>query len=89
MHDIRFVARAPRADGVVYPRCTAGANACPPEDVGGPPGFFEFVNAIADPSHDEHDQMLEWVGGAYDPAAFDPATVVFDDPRARWRLAME
>lgn len=87
-HDVRFVARTPRLDGVAYPRCIAGERACPPEDVGGPPGFFEFVSAIVDSSHDEHDQMLDWVGGEYDPAAFDPATVQFADPRARWRLAM-
>ena len=53
------------------PRCTAGENACPPEDVGGPPGYAEFRAALADPTHDEHVNMLEWVGGVFDPKGFD------------------
>jgi hypothetical protein len=88
-HDVRFVARATRGVDVEYPRCTAGERACPPEDVGGPPGFFEFPNAIRDTSHEEHDDLLLWAGGSYDPAAFDPTKLRFNDPRARWRVAME
>lgn len=52
------------------PLCVAGANACPPEDVGGPPGYEEFLEAINDPAHEEHDTMLQWCGGAFDPTAF-------------------
>jgi len=52
------------------PRCLDGAHACPPEDVGGPPGYIEFLEAINDPAHDEHDSMLEWCGGSFDPIAF-------------------
>jgi hypothetical protein len=54
-----------------YPLCIGGARAAPPEDVGGVPGYFEFLSAIADPTHEEHDRMLEWVGGAFDPEGFD------------------
>lgn len=53
------------------PRCLAGRNACPPEDVGGVPGYIEFLKAINDPSHEEHQLMLEWCGGRFDPGAFD------------------
>lgn len=53
------------------PRVLAGARACPPEDVGGPSGYADFLEAIGDPKHDEHDHMLGWVGGAFDPEAFD------------------
>jgi hypothetical protein len=53
------------------PLCLAGRNACPPEDVGGTPGYIEFLDAIKDPSHEEHHQMLEWCGGSFDPNAFD------------------
>jgi hypothetical protein len=45
--------------------------ACPPEDVGGTSGYAEFLEAIADPSHREHDHYLEWAGGSFDPEAFD------------------
>ena len=52
------------------PQCLNGANACPPEDVGGPPGYVEFLQAISDPKHDEHEDQLEWCGGSFDPTAF-------------------
>lgn len=51
--------------------CMGGANACPPEDVGGPPGYFDFVQAITDPSRPGRVEMLRWYGGAFDPARFD------------------
>src|SRR5438270_657178 len=56
-------------------RCIAGANACPPEDVDGPPGYFELLAALKDPAHQEHATMLKWVGGSFDPAAFVIADV--------------
>lgn len=52
-------------------RCIAGENACPPEDVGGPHAYFEFLTALKDPAHEEHTTMREWIGGSFDPAAFD------------------
>jgi hypothetical protein len=53
------------------PLCVAGSNACPPEDVGGPPGYAQFLEAINDPSHEDHQEMLEWWGGRYDAEEFD------------------
>jgi hypothetical protein len=55
-----------------YSMLIAGERACPPEDVGGPPGYEDFLEAIADPGHDEHKSMLKWIGGEFDPDAFDP-----------------
>jgi hypothetical protein len=54
-----------------YPLCTGGARAAPPDDVGGPPGYEEFLAAIKDSTHEEHENMLVWVGGAFDPEGFD------------------
>jgi hypothetical protein len=54
-----------------YPRCLDGKRACPPDDVGGVWGYEDFVKAIRDPRHPEHDEMLEWVGGKFDPEKFD------------------
>lgn len=51
--------------------CLAGENACPPEDVGGYPGYAEFLEALKDPKHEEHANMLRWIGGSFDPTAFD------------------
>jgi hypothetical protein len=70
------------------PECVAGERACPPEDCGGPPGYAEFLRIIGDPTDGEHGEMLEWVGGSFEPERFDPSGVHFDDPRLRWRLAI-
>jgi hypothetical protein len=54
-----------------YPLCIAGERAAPPDDVGGVTGYLEFLSAIRDPKHDEHESMLTWIGGAFDPEGFD------------------
>jgi hypothetical protein len=69
------------------PRCVAGARRCPPEDCGGVHGYARFLETIVDPTHPEHESILRWVGGRYDPDEFDPKAVKFDDPRKRWRKA--
>jgi hypothetical protein len=61
----------PPEAGVKYPRCTDGARACPPEDVGSTCGYAEFLKAIRNPKHEEHEAFLEWVGGKFDSEAFD------------------
>lgn len=60
---------------VTYPRCTAGKRACPTEDCGGIWGYANFLEAIADANHSEHDELLKWAGGSFDPEQFDIATV--------------
>ena len=63
--------KTPEAEpGVRYPRCLAGKRACPPEDCGGPYGYDDFVEAVRNPNHPRHDELLVWVGGAFDPEAF-------------------
>ena len=80
-HLVTLESIAPAGPGAKYPRCVDGARRCPPEDCGGVPGYADFLEAIADPSHEAHAEMLEWCGGAFDPAAFDAQAVVFSDPR--------
>jgi len=63
------------AAGRPRPVCLAGRRACPPEDVGGPGGYADFLDAIADANHERHVEQLEWIGGSFDPEAFDPAEV--------------
>jgi len=53
------------------PVCIKGKRACPPEDCGGIWGYAEFLEAIGDPQHSEHQQLLEWVGGEFDPESFE------------------
>jgi hypothetical protein len=61
--------------GVRYPRCVAGKRAGPPEDCGGPWGYGDFLEAVQNSDHPEHEEMLEWVGGEFDPEAFDAEAV--------------
>jgi hypothetical protein len=61
----------PTQEGIRYPLCLKGKRACPPEDVGGVWGYQDFLEAIRDPDHDEHDEYLTWIGGEFDPEAFD------------------
>jgi len=56
--------------GTQYPLCVKGARACPPEDCGGIYGYYNFVEAISNPNHEEHEDMLDW-HGPYNPEAFD------------------
>jgi hypothetical protein len=64
-----------------------GARACPPEDCGGVHGYSEMLKIVRNPSHKEHKSMMEWLGKKYDPKAFDPKNVKFDNPKKRWRIA--
>jgi tetratricopeptide (TPR) repeat protein len=57
--------------GVRYPVCLAGKRACPPEDCGGIWGYAHLLEVIRDPAHEEHEEMMEWLGGQFDPEEFD------------------
>ncbi len=57
--------------GAEYPVCLAGKNACPPDDCGGVWGYYEMLHALEDPSHESHDDYVEWLGEGFDPRAFD------------------
>jgi hypothetical protein len=61
--------------GASYPVCLTGKRACPPEDIGGIWGYYSFLEAIQDPKHPEHEDMLEWVGDSFDPNEFDVESV--------------
>ncbi|PHZ86746.1 plasmid pRiA4b ORF-3 family protein [Paremcibacter congregatus] len=53
--------------GELYPKLIALSGKCPPEDVGGPPGYEHFLEAIADPKHPEHKNIMAWYGSDFDP----------------------
>jgi hypothetical protein len=55
--------------------CLGGERACPPEDVGGPPGYQDFLSAFDNPAHPEHEDMHRWAGKRFAPANFDAAAV--------------
>ncbi|MFH0959121.1 MAG: plasmid pRiA4b ORF-3 family protein [Pseudomonadota bacterium] len=51
--------------------CLEGERACPPEDVGGVPGYVEFCKILKDPHNEEYETYMEWSGGDYDSERFD------------------
>lgn len=74
MHEVT-VSGSVEAAGNERPRCLGGARACPPEDCGGPWRYQELLEAISDSRHEEHDELLDWVGEDFDPEAFDARSV--------------
>lgn len=87
VHTVTLEAHRPAERGGRYPRCTAGERSCPPEDVGGPRGYAEFLKAMANRRHPEHVSFRRWIGRAWDPAEFRPEAVRFSRPSARLRQA--
>lgn len=72
-----------------YPVCTDGQRACPPEDCGGPMGYQGLLEIMRDPDHERYEDMLEWLGGRFDPEVFNPTKVKFDNPDKRWKRAFQ
>ena len=74
VHDVIFEGSPRLQPGVVYPQCLEGERACPPEDVGGLPGYENYLVAMADSGHPQHEEKLNWKG-AFDPDSFSPHRV--------------
>lgn len=72
-HEVLFEGCPQAEKGSKFPICLEGERACPPEDCGGVTGYDHFLEVIADPQHEDHDDMVEWIGGKFDPETFDPA----------------
>ncbi len=70
-HKIVLEKILPYDGSVKVPACIKGKRACPPEDCGGIWGYHNFLEVIQEPSHPEHEEMLEWLGGEFDPEHFD------------------
>ncbi|WP_433084702.1 plasmid pRiA4b ORF-3 family protein [Dactylosporangium sp. CA-052675] len=70
-HEVTVEDVVPADPGVRYPMCTGGERACPPDDVGGPLGYRDFLAAYADPRNPDHEAMRAWLGRDFDPAGFD------------------
>jgi hypothetical protein len=70
-HSVRIERITDAVPGMTYLCLVEATGRCPPEDVGGPWGYREFLDAIADPDHEEHVDQLEWIGGSFDPTTVD------------------
>jgi hypothetical protein len=70
-HEVLLEKAVDHLPGARYPWVLGGARACPPGDVGGVSGYAHFLQAMRQPQHPEHEEMMEWHGGPFDPTAFD------------------
>jgi len=71
-HEVLLEGKPDAVAGQKYPVCFEGERTCPPEDIGGPWGFADYLEALADPAHEQHAELLEW-RGAFDAENFDAA----------------
>lgn len=76
-HTVLIEKIEPARLGIAYPRILAAKGRCPPEDVGGPRGYGEYLEALADPHHKRHAEMIEWRGPAFDPTKVDVTEIDF------------
>ncbi|MBC8185274.1 plasmid pRiA4b ORF-3 family protein [candidate division KSB1 bacterium] len=85
----------PPKDGIKYPNCSDGQRACPPEDCGSVPGYYNLVEVLANTEHAEYKDMVYWLSNhaknyhPYDPEKFEPDQVKFWNPKKRWKMAFE
>lgn len=75
VHEIVLEEVVARSAAARYPIVLSGRGACPPDDVGGIAGYYHFLEAIKDPKHPDHEDMVEWGGEDFDPARFDIQSV--------------
>ena len=62
--------------GALYQRFLGGERRCPPEDCGGIPGYYEFLDNIASKQNKKRNAALEWYGAPYDPNEIDEQQIV-------------
>jgi hypothetical protein len=70
-HTIKIERLIDPEPGILYPRLIEAKGRCPPEDIGGPWGYAEFLEAISDPKHKRHRELTEWAPEDFDPEQID------------------
>jgi Plasmid pRiA4b ORF-3-like protein len=91
-HTIKIERLIDPEPGALYPRLIAASGRCPPEDVGGPWGYAELLEAIHDPSHERHADFKDWIPEDFDPNEVDIASLAAEvatlsTPRPRKRAS--
>ncbi len=79
-HKLQLEQIHPTEKGESYPRCLKGKRACPPEDCGGVGGYYNMIEILSNPSDQDYETMIEWLGGEYNPDYFEPSEVEFNNP---------
>ena len=78
-----------------YPNCLHGERACPPEDCGGVPGYYNLLDILKDKKHEEYEDMNQWLKEhaknyyPYDSEKFNPSEIEFWNPNKRWNMAFQ
>ncbi|MDB5973074.1 MAG: plasmid pRiA4b family protein [Hydrocarboniphaga sp.] len=87
VHEITVKAIGAAEPGAPEAVCLKAAGACPPEDCGGPWGYMNLLTVLADPAHEEYEELREWVGSNWDPQRYDivAANKALTKLAARWR----
>jgi hypothetical protein len=83
-HDVVLEKILGWSDKATRPECVGGDRHCPPEDVGGPRGYEQFLEVIFDPTHEDHVNMVRWAGGRFHAEDFDLKDVNLSLARMRW-----
>lgn len=80
--DVELTGTSEPQEDKEYPLCTDGARNSPFEECGNPEGYVAFLELLNDKSNPERAQLIEDIGGEFDPEAFDPEDIneEFSDP---------
>jgi len=70
-HEVTVDKILPSNEELRNPVCIEGERACPPEDCGGIGGYSDLLKIIRNPAHEQYGEMMEWLGGEFDPKLFD------------------
>jgi hypothetical protein len=70
-HQVVLEKIIPSAATPTQPLGCGGKRRCPPEDVGGPSGYEEFLDVIFQPGREEFAHFRGWAGGKFHAEEFD------------------
>jgi Plasmid pRiA4b ORF-3-like protein len=74
-HRVKLEALVDADAETIYPRLLSAHGRCPPEDIGGPWGYAQFLEAMSDPNHERHADLIEWRGPDFDPKTVDEVAI--------------
>lgn len=75
-HRIIFEKLKAAEPGVLYPQLLGGERRCPPEDCGGFPGYYEFLDDITSKQSKKRKAALDWYGGPCNPDEIDEQKII-------------
>jgi hypothetical protein len=70
-HTVKIERIADAVPGLPYPVLLGAAGRCPPEDVGGPSGYSDLLEVLANPNHERYLETMKWLGAPFDPLTCD------------------